>query len=204
MKRFGTYLLKAIIRGALIVVPVYLAILLLLKAAQSVLGIVHPIAKLLPDWFPAADVLSVLLVLIVCLLVGALVNTAIGRATKKALEKTWLERIPGYELFRTLGRRAAGQGVAGEDTWQPALIEIEEALVPGFIVESIDDDRVAVFVPSVPTPLAGAVYIIDRQRVHAVDVPFTQVIKTVSRWGTGSKELVAAMKRTPPQQPLRG
>jgi uncharacterized membrane protein len=198
MKRVGTYLLKTIVRGALIVVPVYLAILLLLKAAKSVMGLVHPIAKLLPDWFPAADVLSILLVLIVCFLIGALVHTAIGRATKKAVEKSVLERIPGYEVFRALGQRAAGQGRSGEDTWQPALVEVEEALVPGFIVESVDDNLVTVFVPSVPTPFAGAVYIIERRRVHAVDVPFTQLIKAISRWGTGSRELVAAMKRERP------
>jgi uncharacterized membrane protein len=193
MKRFGSYLLKAIVRGALIVIPVYLAILLLLKAAKSVMGIVHPIAKLLPPWFPAADVLSILLVLVVCLLVGALVHTAIGRAAKKSIEKSVLERIPGYELIRTLGQRATGQ--TGSNAWQPALIEIEEALVPGFIVESVDDALVTVFVPSAPTPFAGAVYIIARRRVHPLDVPFTQAIKAVSRWGTGSKELVAAMKR---------
>jgi uncharacterized membrane protein len=196
MKRFGAYLLKTIVRGALIVVPVYLAILLLLKAAKSVMGIVHPIARLLPPWFPAADVLSILLVLVVCLLVGALVHTAIGRAAKKSIEKSVLERIPGYELIRTLGQRATGQ--TGSNAWQPALIEIEEALVPGFIVESVDDALVTVFVPAAPTPFAGAVYIIARRRVHPLDVPFTQAIKAVSRWGTGSKELVAAMKRERP------
>lgn len=196
MKQVGAYLLKAIVRGALIVVPVYLAILLLLKAAKSLIGIVHPIAKLLPAWFPAADVLSMLLVLIVCFLVGALVHTAIGRSTKKAIEKSVLERIPGYELLRTLGQRATGQ--SGDSAWQPALIEIEDALVPGFIVESIDEERLTVFVPSAPTPFAGAVYVIARHRVHPLDVPFTQAIKSISRWGTGSKELVAAMKRERP------
>ena len=196
MKQLGSYLLKAIVRGALIIIPVYLAILLLLKAAKSVMGLVHPIAKLLPDWFPAADVLSILLVLVACFLIGALVHTALGRAAKNAIEKSVLERVPGYSLFRALGQRAAGQGVDG--AWQPALIEIEEALVPGFIVETIDDDLLTVFVPSVPTPFAGAVYIIERRRVRPIDVPFTQAIKAISRWGSGSKELVAAMRRTPP------
>jgi uncharacterized membrane protein len=196
MKRIGAYLLKAIARGALIVIPVYLAILLLLKAAKSLMGIVNPIAKLLPAWFPAADLLSILLVLIVCLLVGALVHTAFGRAAKKAVEKSVLERIPGYELFRTLGQRVTGQG--GDAGWKPALIEIEEALVPGFIVELIDEELVTVFVPSAPSPFAGAVYIIQRRRVHPLDVPFTHVVKSISRWGTGSKEFVAAMKRERP------
>jgi len=86
------------------------------------------------------------------------------------------------------------EGVPEEHVWQPALAEIEEALVPAFIMEALEDGRFTVFVPSVPTPLAGAVYILSRKHVHRLDVPFTQAIKSVSRWGAGAKELVAAMK----------
>ena len=78
--------------------------------------------------------------------------------------------------------------------WQPALAEIEEALVPAFIIEELEDGRYTVFVPSVPTPFAGAVYILSRERVHPLDIPFTQALQSVSRWGSGSRELVAAMK----------
>ena len=73
--------------------------------------------------------------------------------------------------------------------------------MPGFIIEEHDDGRLTVFVPSVPTPLAGAVYVLDRSRVHVVDVPFTQALQTFSQWGAGSKELVAAMKRPPAAHP---
>ena len=84
--------------------------------------------------------------------------------------------------------------------WQPALAEIEEALVRVFIIEALEDGRFTVFVPSVPTLLAGAVYILSRDRVHPLDIPFTQAIKSVSRWGAGSKELIAAMKTEHPRQ----
>jgi uncharacterized membrane protein len=89
-------------------------------------------------------------------------------------------------------------GKSEENIWKPALAEIEDALVPAFIVEELDDGRFTVFVPSVPTPFAGAVYILGRDRVHPVDIPFTQAIKTVSRWGSGSKDLVAAMEKRGP------
>jgi uncharacterized membrane protein len=74
------------------------------------------------------------------------------------------------------------------------MAEIEEALVPAFIIEELDDGSFTVFVPSVPTPLAGAVYILPADRVHPLDVPFTQAIRAVARWGSGSKDLVAAMR----------
>jgi uncharacterized membrane protein len=198
MKKFGAFVVSAFVSGLLLVAPVYLAVLLLLKAMHSVVAVVRPLAMALPAWLPAEHVLSLLLVLLVCFLIGAAVRTPAGRALRERLETSLFDRLPGYALFRSLTHRLAGQ--EEENVWQPALAEIEEALVPAFIIEALADGRFTVFVPSVPTPLAGSVYILSRDRVHPLDVPFTQAIKSVSRWGAGSKELVAAMKTDNPLQ----
>jgi uncharacterized membrane protein len=182
-----------VVGGLLIVVPIYLAVLLLLKAMQSVMGLVRPFAQLLPPWLPADHLLSLLLVLSLCFLIGLAVRAPMGRALRERLEQSLFERIPGYALFRSLTQRLAGE--SRENVWQPALAEIEDALVPAFIIEELEDGRFTVFVPSIPTPLAGAVYVLSRDRVHPLDVPFTQAIQTVSRWGSGAKELVAAMHK---------
>jgi len=192
MKKFGEFVVSAFLGGLLIVVPIYLTVLLLLKAMQSVVAFVKPFAMLLPEWFPAEHVLSLLLVLIVCFLIGVAVRTPAGRVIRERIEKSLFERMPGYALFRSLTQRMAGKDE--ENVWKPALAEIEEALVPAFIIEELEDGRFTVFVPSVPTPFAGAVYVLTPERVHPLDVPFTQALKSVSRWGSGSKELVAAMK----------
>jgi uncharacterized membrane protein len=141
----------------------------------------------------AEQALSLLLVLVICFLVGVAVRTRLGRVTRERIESGFFERIPGYALFRSLTQQVAGD--KRENVWKPALIEIEEALVPGFIIEEFEDGRYTVFVPSIPTPLAGAVYVLDRKRVHPLEVPFTEALKTVSRWGTGAKDLVAVMER---------
>ncbi|HJS46911.1 MAG TPA: hypothetical protein VJ773_02880 [Gemmatimonadales bacterium] len=192
MRRVTDFVLSATAAGLLVLVPVYLALLLLLKATKSLVVFVAPLAGLLPSTVPADRILSLLLVLLIAFLVGAAGRTRAGRAARDGVEKSFFARIPGYALFRSLTQQLAGQGE--EKVWQPALAEIEDALVPAFIIEEHADGRYTVFVPSVPTPLAGAVYVLDRARVHPVDVPFTQAIKTVSRWGSGSRELVAAMK----------
>lgn len=69
------------------------------------------------------------------------------------------------------------------------LAEIEGCSCPSFIIEELQDGRFTIFVPSVPTPFAGAVYILSRKRAHPLNVSFTQAIKLVSQWGSGSKEL---------------
>ena len=191
MKQAREFVVDALIGGLLVIVPIYVAVLLLLKAMKSVWGLVRPFASFLPAWFPAQHVLSLLLVLIVCFLVGVAVRARVGRAIRNGIERVLFERIPGYRLIRSLTQQVAGEH--RETAWKPALAEIEEALVPAFIIEETEDGRFTVFVPSIPTPLAGAVYILSRERVHPVDVPFTQAIRAISQWGSGSKDLVAAM-----------
>ncbi len=192
MRYVREFITSAVVGGLFVVVPVYLAVLLLLKGMKSVGTLVRPFAALLPDWVPAQGIFSLLLILALCCLVGIAVRTRSGRAIRERLEIVFFERLPGYGLLRSLTQRLAGD--TDEGAWKPAMVEIEDALVPGFIIEEHEDGRFTVFVPSVPTPLAGAVYVLSRERVHALDVPFTQAIRTISQWGSGSRNLVAAMR----------
>jgi uncharacterized membrane protein len=192
MKFAREFIVNALVGGVLVVVPIYLAVLLLLKGMKAAASLVKPIAMLLPDWLPAENLLSLLLVLLACFLIGSAVRTRAGRAVRERVERSFFERVPGYALIRSLTQQLLGE--SRENVWKPALAEIEDALVPAFIIEEFEDGRYTVFVPSVPTPLAGAVYILSRERVHPLDVPFTQAVKSISRWGSGSKDLVAAMK----------
>jgi len=93
-------LLSALVSGLLVLVPLYLAVLLLLKAVSSLMGAVRPVAGLLPDWLPADQLLSLLLVLVVCVLVGYCVHTRIGEKVWGGLERPLIRKIPGYASIR--------------------------------------------------------------------------------------------------------
>jgi uncharacterized membrane protein len=193
MKQAVVFTTRAVFSGLLIIVPIYLAILLLLKGMKSVVGLVRPLALLLPDWIPAETALSLLFVLVICFVMGVAVRTRAGQAAREQVERTFFERLPGYALLRSLTQQMAGK--SRENIWKPALFEGDEGLLLVFIIEEFEDGRYTVFVPSIPTPLAGAVYVVDQRRVHPLDVPFSDALKTVSRWGSGAKDLVAAMER---------
>ena len=193
MRNVTGFVVRRLIAGVLVVAPIYLTVLLLLKAAQSLLTITQPIATLLPESVPAEELLSLLVILFFCFLVGIGMKTAKGRAIWGRMEKSLFQRLPGYALFRSLTQQLSGK--TEDKTWKPALAEIEDALCPAFIIEELENGSFTVFVPSIPTPLAGAVYILTSDRVHALDIPFTQAIKTISQWGSGSKDLLAAMNK---------
>jgi uncharacterized membrane protein len=194
MKRIFVWMLA----GLLVVAPVYLAVLLVVGAAKKVIGIVRPVAVLIPDWLPGEMLLSLLLVLAFCVFVGAAMTTSAGRATLDRAERLLFERLPGYAVLRGLTQQLTSGGRDGTSSWKPVLVEIEDALVPGFVIETLPDGRYTVFVPSIPTPMAGAVYVLAAARVHLIDVKFAQAVRTVSRWGSGMGELVAAIEKPKP------
>ena len=90
MKYAREFVTSTVIGGLFIVVPVYLAILLLLKGMKSAATLVRPIAVLLPDWMPAEGLVSLLLVLVVCFIVGAAVRT---RSRTKRFASAWRRRF---------------------------------------------------------------------------------------------------------------
>jgi uncharacterized membrane protein len=192
VKKLSKFLASRLVAGVFVVAPIYLTVLLLLKVMKSLSRLVQPFVKLLPEWLPADRILSLLLVLFVCFLIGVAVRTPIGRTAWARVENSLFRRVPGYELFRGFTQRLSGE--AHDQTWEPALAEIEEALVPAFIVEELKDGRFAVFVPAVPTPFTGAIYILTPDRVHPLNIPLTHAIKVVSQWGSGCKDLIAAME----------
>ena len=193
MRTIAEFTKTTLIGGVLVLIPIYLTVLLLLKALGGIVTLVSPITQGLPEALPLREVIAMLLLIVACFACGVLVRTGPGLRAKEAFERSVLEKIPGYALIRGLAGKIAGK--EDEHTFTVVLAEIEDALVPAFLVEECDEDHCAIFVPSVPTPAAGAIYIIAKSRVHVVDVPFTRAVSVISKWGAGSSELLAGMKR---------
>ena len=192
MRTLADFTKTTMIGGVLIILPLYLAALLLAKTVKGMLALLSPVADQLPAAVEFRQVLAIALLVAVCFIVGLIVRTGPGLRAKNAFERSVLEKLPGYTFLRGLAGRLTGR--SEEHTLQPALVEIEEALVPALIVEKLDDGSYTVLVPSAPTPMAGSIYILPRDRVHPVDIPLAKAIGVFSKWGTGAGEFVQAMR----------
>jgi uncharacterized membrane protein len=193
MRSIAEFTKTALIGGVLVILPIYLSVLLLLKAVGAIMGLVAPISEGLPESLPFRELIAIGILIVVCFVSGIAVRTGPGLRAKNALERSLLEKIPGYALIRGLAGKIFGG--SDEQSFTVVLAEIEDALVPAFLIEDCGNGQCAIFVPSVPTPAAGAIYIIATERVHLVDVPFTQAVSVISKWGAGSRALLAAMRR---------
>jgi uncharacterized membrane protein len=108
MKKLWESVVNAMVSGFLVIVPIYLAVLLLLKAMESAWALVRPFALVLPAWFPAENLLSLLLVLVLCFVIGVCVRTPLGRALR--------ERIDSQDRL-SVGIRFEGSGRCHESFW---------------------------------------------------------------------------------------
>ena len=192
MKAIVEFVKTTLIGGLLMVVPAYLTVLLLAKALAGMVRLLNPIVALLPAAEHFRQLTAIALVVLLCFLLGLIARTGLGRRAIGAFERRVLERLPGFAMLRSVVRRVSGR--SDDAQFQPVLVEIEDALTPAFIVEEIDDERFVVLVPSVPTPAAGSLYILPRQRVHWVDAPVTEAIAVITRWGAGTGQLLKAMR----------
>ena len=193
MKSILSFLKTTFIGGALVVLPIWITVLLVLKSLAVLEVFVSPVSALLPRATVQPRLIAGLLLLGGCFLVGLVVKTAIGRWFRRLAERNLLDRAPGYKVLRGLtGRLADSPEARG---FESALVEIEDALSPAFIIERHTDGRCTVFVPTAPTPAMGSVFIMRGERVHPVNVPLVSAMACVSKWGAGSGQLLAAMKR---------
>ncbi len=67
---------STVVGGLFVVAPIYLAVLLLLKAMASVASLVEPLSALFPGSIIAQELFSLVLVLVVCFLVGMAIADA--------------------------------------------------------------------------------------------------------------------------------
>jgi len=190
MRRLVRFLGTTLLGGLLVVLPIYLAVLGTLALGKKLIGILAPLAKLLPEGVPHPDIVIGLLVVLVCFVAGLVAagfpRTSVGRG----FEEKVLERIPGYSMLRTATRSLFGDAQAA---LQVALVEMD-GLVVGVIVERHPVGWVTVFVPSTPAPASGSVYLVPETKVHPVDVPLGVGLKAASRYGRGAGALLEGLR----------
>lgn len=199
MKRPLASLKTALAAGLLIVVPAYLAFLLLGMLFTKLGAMMKPISKSLPDSINHPSVIALLTLLLVSFVVGLVVQTRIGKKVNEVVTHTVLERVPGYGAMNAIARQMADfQSSKG---FKPALIDVEDrSLSPAFLIEDHGDGRCTVFMPSVPTPMAGAIFIMDRERVFPIDVSLPVMMNCITKWGSGSGALLEAYDKARGQQ----
>lgn len=188
------------IGGFLVILPAYLGILALNKMIKAIVALIpallNPLAKTLGiAENDLAIPIALIIFLLLCLIAGIIIQSSYATLFRKALEP-FFKKIPGYLLLRRIINRVARmEQVETYDVAFVALGETYQALAPAFLIKKHENGYYTIFMPAVPTPTVGNIYIIPEDRVFPVNVPLLDMVKFISHWGEASPQLLEAIQQ---------
>lgn len=177
--------------GLIVIIPFAIIAVVLYKLVEITETIVTPLARQLGFdsvlGLGGAVILSILLLLFICFIIGALVRTSIGAFSFAKFEKILLERIPGYQIVSQIIK-----GFADDNNSFPrAMVQLygEGRWVLAIIMEESADGFVTVFVPNSPILTIGTLHIVEKKYVSEITTSAMDFTDCVTTWGVGGSKI---------------
>jgi uncharacterized membrane protein len=186
--------------GVLFLLPLILVVVLVGHALRLAGKIAKPVSDSLKvDTVLGSGgetLLAVLVLLAISMAAGLVARTRAGKDVMRWSENSFLGGLPQYQLMKSMAEGLAQ--VERADGVTPALVNIEEAWQIGYLLEQLEKDWVAVFLPQAPTPFSGNVMYLPAGRVRPLAITMTQAVMIVKHMGIGSAKALHGTDLTLP------
>jgi uncharacterized membrane protein len=192
-----------LVDGILLALPVGLAAFLLHKVVGTLIGVMAPVAHLLPQgrWFgiAALEVAALVVALLGLIALGAFARSAPGRRLVATLESVVVGKFPGYTTMKSVAADLGG--TQSDSGLRPALVSFDDNTVLAYVVEDTGSPGpLTVFVPGAPSAGSGTVMLVPRERVRLLSVPSSAVRHAMKTRGLGLQELTRADHAVPDER----
>lgn len=201
-KTVREFVKTTIIGGASFLLPVAIIIFILSYAFRLIKRVAQPISEslhldhLVGAGVGTVTVLSVVVLVLVSFVGGIAARTAAGRRVARWSESSFLGRFPHYQVIKSMAEGLAH--IENASGLKPALVNIEDAWQIGYLLEQLENDWVAVFLPQAPSPMSGNVMYMPADRVRPLDITMVQAMSIVKAIGVGSSAALRGVDLTLP------
>jgi uncharacterized membrane protein len=183
--------LRRIVQGVFFLVPVALTGLLFGKLFSLLQAVLHPLLRPMEDitiiGFALKELIAMLVLLIICFLIGLLASTKPAKDFISRIERSILKLVPGYDFIKSLGSSFTG---VKEKNTEIVLVKVTKAWQLAFLIEQVDENLYAVFIPAVPSMWSGELYYINRERIKETSITKKQAMNCIRQLGFGSAEIM--------------
>jgi uncharacterized membrane protein len=81
-------------------------------------------------------------------------------------------------------------GFESNEDLKVILVPTDAGLQFAFLIEQIDENNSAVFIPDAPNPWSGSVVFVEKKDIKEVEISQKQALACIRKLGYGSKELL--------------
>lgn len=203
MRALVTFLKTTVVGGVVFLTPLVILLLVLGKAMAMARGALGPLIDKLPEVHfgggrvALATLVCAATVLLLCFFAGMMALTRRGTQLGEWVEWRLLAQVPGYSLWRNVARTVAKLESGENASVKVALVEFDGGWRLCFLMETLRDGHVAVFVPDAPSPTTGELHYVPSARVRPLDVGVGAAMGCLKRLGAGSRALLGQASLAP-------
>lgn len=197
MKRVIDFIKTTAIGGLLVIVPAAIIVFVFGRLFAGLLDATTEILDALGISIDEAVILTALAIAIligICFVTGLLVQTRLGAMAGKWLRRNIGTRIPMFNAISNLTKRFVG---AEGTMFAPVEVDLygTDARVLGFLIESLPDDRCAVFMPTSPVATVGNIVLVEASSVRVLDASMSDALAVISQWGVDVRDLYTVARK---------
>jgi len=192
------FIKNAMVKGLVILIPIVVLFITLRELLEIMIGFASPIADLFPHGTfseeDATEIIAILLIVLTAFVLGLIWSIKPSRAAAEWLEDKSLNRVPMYRMLKSLV--AAFLNLEDEKSFKPAKLQHDDGTIePIYVIEEHGADMLVVMQPWTPTPFAGSVKVVPRDRVEEIPVTLDEYSLALTHFGLGISEALKKIER---------
>ncbi len=193
MRRIKNFLTTTLIGGLVVILPIAIFVFFVNFLIGFVNNLLQPIAgiisRIFADWSDiVAQIISFLVVIAFCFMVGIFIRTRIGNNIFSYIEKQWLLKLPLYGTIKETIKQFFGN----EKTpfTKVVLVDIfnNGTRMTGFVTDELPNGKLTIFVPTGPNPTNGFIFHVDEDQVEYLDTNTEDAMRSIIGVGVGSAD----------------
>jgi uncharacterized membrane protein len=196
LRRLINFVKSTVVGGVFVLVPLVLLSIVLGQAASFAYEIIHPVVQIMPvksvSTVSLAFGIAILAIVLICFLAGLAARTAVSQWFVGSLEQVIVTFVPGYGLMKSMGQ--GWVGVYAKEPHQSVLVRFDDSEQIGFVMDTLADGRLAVFLPSVPNPWSGALVFVTADRIKPLPLTTKDTIECLRQLGANTSKLLSKVQ----------
>lgn len=192
MKSIFKIIKATFLGGILFLAPLVVLLVILEKGYGIIQKITLPLAEHLPRihvlGIALQELVGIIIIILICFLAGLLAKTAKAKNLIQKLEDGILSFVPGYSFMKNMNENI--MGLESKDDLKVILVPTDAGLQFAFLIEEINENKFAVFIPDAPNPWSGSVVFVEKKDITDIDISQKQALACIRKLGFGSKVLL--------------
>lgn len=178
--------------GILFLAPLILLIVIFEKGYVIIQKITLPLVSHLPRvkflGIALQELVGILIIVIICFIAGLFSKTSRAKKIIQKLEDGVLSFVPGYSFMKKMNENIMGFESNGD--LKVILVPTDAGLQFAFLIEQINENNFAVFIPDAPSPWSGSVVFVEKKDIKEIEISQKQALSCIRKLGYGSEKLL--------------